>query len=347
MKIKTAFITLFLFTSTLAYGAKGTEGGGGGDDVALEFQQAFAKMIAKSKINSEDLYDLINRESLTSVAEKAQIIVIDKDIPVEVQGLIQNSIAYNDPETNRILINRERWSKIKQAEIREAIALHEIASLARLESTGIYPLSTKYLLAVGGKKDEFITHLTVDQLKQMIVENPEMSKQAIIQKLYKQSQVASVEDIPYLSQAKNYWGGCAIYDPRDSGDRPTPYVVAKFTGKLVQKKYDTNDGPLFSQEGNDKKILIIEGLFPAFVDKTKVVKGDYYPNIEFLEGSGITTKEELDGYAGSFSSSTISSSFTSNITLKTDKKYLYFKYSSTAKGERGMPHVAYGYCWKR
>jgi hypothetical protein len=142
--VKTLLLILAIGAS-LQSNAIGNEGANGGDEVGLEFQQAFAGAVAVAKVKSPAIYGAILKSGLETKLANAKIVVVDEALPILVGEAYQDSIATNDPQTMIIKINRTGWNQIPKAEIKQALALHEVASLAFLESTGVYPLSGEYL----------------------------------------------------------------------------------------------------------------------------------------------------------------------------------------------------------
>jgi hypothetical protein len=119
--------------------------GNGGDEVALEFNQAFSTAIRNINEKLPHLAAFLNTKELSAVIAKATILITDGPLPVSLNGIPQSSIATNDVEKQQVLIQRARWKELTNSHIKEALALHEILSLARLESTGQYAHSGMYL----------------------------------------------------------------------------------------------------------------------------------------------------------------------------------------------------------
>jgi hypothetical protein len=119
--------------------------GNGGDETALEFNQAFSTAIRNINDKLPDLAKFINTSKLNEVIAKATVLTTDGQLPVSLNGTPQSSIATNDPKIQQILIQRARWNELGDSHIKEALALHEVLSLAGLESTGQYPYSGMYL----------------------------------------------------------------------------------------------------------------------------------------------------------------------------------------------------------
>ncbi len=121
----------------------GTKDGGGGDDIALEFQSSAQKaLLVLQQVVPETYKDLAN-QNIAATVEHAKVIVVDDVLDVEIKKLVQNSVAFNVPEIQTILVNRQRWKSMPNDDLKMTIALHEVLSLKGLEHTGYYPISTK------------------------------------------------------------------------------------------------------------------------------------------------------------------------------------------------------------
>lgn len=68
---------------------------------------------------------------------------------VNAGSMVQESIAINRPSSMTILLNRYRWQAEKDLRLKGGIALHEVVSLAGLETTGFYPISSRYIDQLG------------------------------------------------------------------------------------------------------------------------------------------------------------------------------------------------------
>ncbi|MGZ3695673.1 MAG: hypothetical protein ACXWQO_16295 [Bdellovibrionota bacterium] len=132
----------------------GDEGPHGGDEVALEFFQALASSVTVAKLASPELYQKIIAAGLPGLVKLENILVVEVPLPVQKDGYTQESAATNDPASGKILINRTRWQSIKNLRLREAVALHEAASLKRIEDTGRYTFSREYISLFGMYEDD-------------------------------------------------------------------------------------------------------------------------------------------------------------------------------------------------
>jgi len=121
----------------------GTKDGGGGDTMAFEFQGLAKEALGHLQQVSPETYAELVKRDLATTIENAKIIFVDAALNVEINDLIQSSIAFNSPKTQTILVNRQKWNGLFNNYLRQTIALHEFLSLIGVESTGSYPVSSK------------------------------------------------------------------------------------------------------------------------------------------------------------------------------------------------------------
>ena len=153
MKTLNSLILVAFASLLFSVPAFADKAGNGGDEVALDFSRSFSAALAMIDAQIPSLKKLLGQAKLNEVAEKATLLVVDEPLEVERHGVVQESIAMNYSADQKVLINRFRWNEVSDKRIKEAIALHEIASLAGLETTGRYPISRAYLAAVGLEGD--------------------------------------------------------------------------------------------------------------------------------------------------------------------------------------------------
>jgi len=158
---KTIILVFVLFASmaqaaqpNLAKGSNakafnGSEGVGGGDEVGLEFQRALQDVIAEVQSTMPNLYQKLEENNFSKIVANTKVVVADEGLGVEYLAYIQDSVAANIPETATVLVNRQRWIAIQEYKVKKAIAFHEVLSLAKLEETGSYVISSKYLANQG------------------------------------------------------------------------------------------------------------------------------------------------------------------------------------------------------
>lgn len=137
----------------LGHALRGSEGVGGGDEVGLEFQKTLQDVVAEVQVHMPQLFKKLEQNGFLNLAAKVKVVIADEGLNVGYLAYIQDSVAANLPEVATILVNRQRWLAISDYKLKKAIALHELLSLAKLESTGSYPLSSKYLANQGLSED--------------------------------------------------------------------------------------------------------------------------------------------------------------------------------------------------
>lgn len=135
----------------MADGSSGSSVRGGGDEVGIEFQQVMATALKEAG----NMGLPVDMPQLEQIAAQAKVLVVDTPLFVESAGLRQDSIAVNDRSDQTIQINRSRWKMIQSRSMKEGIALHELLSLAGLESTGQYPFTSRYMASFGLKASRF------------------------------------------------------------------------------------------------------------------------------------------------------------------------------------------------
>jgi hypothetical protein len=140
-------ISVALLASASALAGPGSSGGG--DEVGLEFQASAAQGVASllaSALGSEEW------KKLREMLDQAKYLVVDTSLPVDIgSGESQDSAATNDPSQATITIQRQRWLKLKSPLVKSRLALHEVLSLARIEKTGDYHVSSTLKAEVDSK----------------------------------------------------------------------------------------------------------------------------------------------------------------------------------------------------
>jgi hypothetical protein len=116
----------------------------GGDPTAIEFIQSADDAIRAVEQNPA-LFPEIKGHPLSAILQHAKILVTEQVLMVEKNGVQQESVAVNWASPDTITINRSRWEAIKSWQIKDAVALHEVLGLAKIENTGIYSVSHRYL----------------------------------------------------------------------------------------------------------------------------------------------------------------------------------------------------------
>lgn len=120
---------------------------GGGHDVGLEVSSALRfifKMISEDK---GAVYSAQSRDQLLNLEKLIRILVVDENLPAQVNGVTQNSFAYsfNDGENVIILIQSDRWKAAQNPVYIERVLHHELAVLVGLEKTGDYRQTDKFV----------------------------------------------------------------------------------------------------------------------------------------------------------------------------------------------------------
>lgn len=145
-------VCLVLVTLTTGMRWEGQDRGGG-DEVGLEFLSIAQSTLRDLEKNHRFLYQQVKTVDLESVLDNLRVLTVDTALKVTVGTLTQDSIAVNDRSEQVILVNRKRWKSITDKRVKAGIVLHEILSLAGLEETGFYPISSRYVTALGVPSD--------------------------------------------------------------------------------------------------------------------------------------------------------------------------------------------------
>jgi hypothetical protein len=163
----------------------GGNSGGGGDDVGLEFQASLNTALKTLSKNDPQTYQMLLNEGLASAMSLAKYIVVDDTLLVDVKDLVQNSVAVNVPDQLTILINRSRWKALRgQPILMSGIALHEMNSLLKIESTGMYAISSRYVQSQGGSGKDLDSSVQVNHLIQIKALSPFATPAEILKKFF-------------------------------------------------------------------------------------------------------------------------------------------------------------------
>ncbi|MEN0060322.1 MAG: hypothetical protein AAGB31_15895 [Bdellovibrio sp.] len=75
-----------------------------------------------------------------------RILVVDTELPAQVNGIKQDGFAYsfNDGENVLILVQRDKWKAAQNPLYVERVLHHELAVLAGLEKTGVYSITEDF-----------------------------------------------------------------------------------------------------------------------------------------------------------------------------------------------------------
>jgi len=220
--------------------ATSNEGRGGGDGIALEFQQALLSAVQESRSHPE-LFKVLTDYKIVETAARAQIIVVDDALDIMIKDLVQNSVAVNIPTEQKILINRKRWRDIQDSHILSAIALHEVLSLKKLEQTGYYPYSTKYLSLVGGSPSVLESSLRVNRLMQLSIYGSSIDES--LRKFFEEArEPVSILELPEYNKIDDRHFRCVAASP---GVAVRPLKFGRINAPL--RNADLEMGPLFPE----------------------------------------------------------------------------------------------------
>lgn len=143
-------VAAFVFCSGLRFG----QDRGGGDDVGMEFLAIAQTTLSDLQKNQNFLYEQIKAKNLDWILANMRVMTVDTSLKITVGTITQDSVAVNDRKEQTILVNRQRWLAIRDVRIKAGIVLHEILSLAGLEETGFYPISSRYVTVLGISSDD-------------------------------------------------------------------------------------------------------------------------------------------------------------------------------------------------
>jgi hypothetical protein len=160
---------------------------GGGDDIGLDFQSSARASLEKVKQGDREVFKNLDTDHLTQILNRTQFFVVDDALDVSIVDLIQSSVAVNIPEAEMVFINRTKWTHIKNESLKEGIALHELLSLARLEQTGYYPISSQYVAMMGISDEALLENLRINSLAKTSAEIQGGTPFEILKKLYNSS----------------------------------------------------------------------------------------------------------------------------------------------------------------
>lgn len=145
------FMIAILLMTTPSFAAIPMEGSGvrgGGDELGLEFSVAAQAAILEAGRLDAGLAAVLQSADAAKIAATMEIIATDAPLVEFSKGSYQEFVAINEPARGRVYVNRDRWAALGEIG-RRGIALHEVLSLARLEETGRYDHSARYLALLG------------------------------------------------------------------------------------------------------------------------------------------------------------------------------------------------------
>lgn len=143
MKAFKYLIVAGLFPALASAQVQGRETGNAGHPMAIAFQTRALEAIAHVRSHAERFPELAGVD-LLKILSGAELIVVDKPIPVTKNGITQNVPLESSSNPNRVKIYGQGWSDIKDWRVEQKLALHELNILAGIEETGIYKIEAKY-----------------------------------------------------------------------------------------------------------------------------------------------------------------------------------------------------------
>lgn len=148
--IRRILILIFAVSSMNVFADMGEGTRGGADDIGLEFQSMLNMALIQLK-SMPDLHAKIKHLKLESLYKPggARAITIDEVQKLRIDGKEQDCVATSDWSDNITRITRGRWKEIVSIRLKMGIALHEALVLKKLEFTGQYPISGKFLANLG------------------------------------------------------------------------------------------------------------------------------------------------------------------------------------------------------
>ena len=146
LKITRSILFTCLMLPLLVY-AGNESSAGGGDDIGIEFQSLIIRALDEISTLDPKLSAKLKPLGLESIYApgSGQALVIDEEQELTVEGKKQSCVALSYPDKMKTTITRKRWESIKSIHVKQAIALHEALVLKKIEGTGHYQLSARYL----------------------------------------------------------------------------------------------------------------------------------------------------------------------------------------------------------
>lgn len=127
---------------------EGSSTRGGGDEDGIGFRATLRAAFAELK-NLSPMFPELDFVELERKLDHLHVVVVEAPLAVEKDGLEQDSAAVNTPDQELIEVRRQRWLGIQDLRIKQAVALHELFSLVKLEKTGEYLYSSRFLEKFG------------------------------------------------------------------------------------------------------------------------------------------------------------------------------------------------------
>jgi len=119
---------------------KGPDVTGGGNDVGLDFQAAALRALQNLK---PGILDEKTQKAVLEKIKSSQFMEAKQSLSViDANNREQDAIAVNIPDANSVYVDK-KWNGLAREEVRQAMALHEVLSLLRIEKTGDYHISAQ------------------------------------------------------------------------------------------------------------------------------------------------------------------------------------------------------------
>jgi hypothetical protein len=128
----------------------GPRDSGGGNDLGLDFESEAMRGI--QNLSSAEADDTL-KQKMRAVVASTKFIVVNQDLYVKINGDTQPALVINDPSANTVTINGNAWPKLSSEPQRQSLAVHEVLSLMKIESTGDYHISAALKNAEGSGND--------------------------------------------------------------------------------------------------------------------------------------------------------------------------------------------------
>lgn len=335
----------------------GTSGvGGGGDDIALEFQQYAAQALKDIQAQPETFGKYSLKEILATLSD-IQVVIVDESLDIETKELIQNSVAVNIPEKNLIFVNRVRWGAVEDVRMRKAISLHEVLSLKKVEQTGYYPVSSKYLNSLGVNSKALASNLQVNRLRQIQVQNPAKKAGDVLKQFYDEAREdISLADIPSLESLLTGEIACRSAEvSKDLSEDLNEQSFGYFIADVMTRESKESNGPLFPghAEIREKRIGYINFLSYKQTDYKKNPKrtladilNDFKKSANFVGSTLIVKKDELLQRNPALPSDVVRRYPPTTQSIKKNNGLLVFKVGLTEYwGQESDSDLIYGYCY--
>ncbi|MNK83966.1 hypothetical protein D3C87_1038030 [compost metagenome] len=126
--------------------------------------------------------------SLKEYVDTVDVIVINEPLDVEAQLFSQDSAAVNFPDANSVVVSLSRWQALRgQEDVKEGIALHELLSLKKIEATGNYRYSARYLALLRASQSGQRSAFNGNRIEQLRSISPNATPLEILVRFYEEA----------------------------------------------------------------------------------------------------------------------------------------------------------------